>query len=715
MAALLAAVILTVLVLVIMPQRAYAADGEEPTWSGATPELQSVSAVSGQSVTVTWGKVALSSGYQVYRKTTGGWVKIAVVAGASTTSYCDATVASGETYKYTICAWKTTEANKSGYDAKGLTITYSNAGTEWAGGVPQLKSIASEETGVRLTWSKVNYASGYQIWRRAYDGASATYSPWIMAGFVSLASSLAYTDTNVSNAGMYQYTVCSYKTYAANRGQRDANGIKIRYLATPDLVSLENRPNGPVIEWGLVEGATGYTVYRKTAGRSWQELATIGSYTKLRYVDMAVEQGATVAYAVAATNYNTTIPNSGQGGHSAAGLSIVVNKGVAPATYTIQTTSVPCDPSFALRPSYNEKTRHYYLLRSYFERFEEEGGGVLVLSAGAYTITNALFIPSNTTVRLSNDVAIEKSNDTGSFSVEGSHSIFHLCAPSVAKASDAFAKGEFSDGYTEYNGVHDVNIIGFGTATIDLKGLTGQIPIIMAHTANVTISGITFQNVVSSHFIELDASYNTLIENCIFRNATSSGSSYPEAINLDTPDLNTGGFNSKWTSFDGTANQELTIEGCTFDSVPRAIGTHRYTYGKQHTDVKVINNVMRDIGSYAIVAMNWKDVTIQGNTIEHLMRGGSVAAILGQGTVNITLEDNVFNDMDRVARFCSWQSSGYGVINPSISATNKLSFTDGGNVYTNIGLAQINIYTGWDSAANGPSWSNLEGIPIVVN
>ncbi len=84
----------------------------------ATPALKSVaSGTSG--IKFTWGKVAGAEGYYVYRKTTGGWQRIATVEG--NTYYLDKTAKKGTTYTYTVKAFN--DSAYSYYNTKGLTIT----------------------------------------------------------------------------------------------------------------------------------------------------------------------------------------------------------------------------------------------------------------------------------------------------------------------------------------------------------------------------------------------------------------------------------------------------------------------------------------------------------------------------------------------------------------------------------------------------------------
>ncbi len=82
-----------------------------------TPTLKSAtSAKSG--ITLKWSKVTGASGYIVYRKTTGGWSKIATVKGNSKISYLDKSAKKGVTYKYTVKAYYS--SSTSYYNTKGI-------------------------------------------------------------------------------------------------------------------------------------------------------------------------------------------------------------------------------------------------------------------------------------------------------------------------------------------------------------------------------------------------------------------------------------------------------------------------------------------------------------------------------------------------------------------------------------------------------------------
>lgn len=91
----------------------------------ATPKLGKVSS-SSKGLTVTWGTASGSTGYIVYRKTAGSsWTKLAVVTGATKSSYVDAKATKNTKYIYTVKAYRKVGSKHvySSYDATGIAGT----------------------------------------------------------------------------------------------------------------------------------------------------------------------------------------------------------------------------------------------------------------------------------------------------------------------------------------------------------------------------------------------------------------------------------------------------------------------------------------------------------------------------------------------------------------------------------------------------------------
>ena len=303
--------------------------------------------------------------------------------------------------------------------------------------------------------------------------------------------------------------------------------------------------------------------------------------------------------------------------------------------------------------TYSKTTHCYYLIRSYMEKLEKAGGGTLILKKGTYTLSNTIFVPSNVTIVFNNKVKIKKSMDSGTTLFPASYSFFQLCAPSNAEKSGA---------YKNYDGVHDVAFIGKGKVTFDQASKQDVISIMMCHNSNITVRGINFINMHAGHFLEIDASKNVLIEDCSFSGHTDSKNNNKEAINLDTPDKATGGFHADWSSYDKTANDTVTIRNCTFKSLERAIGTHKYSQDKLHKNVTIKNCDIRDCDKDAIRVMNWKDFTIKNNTIDTVNDGTDKVyrAILVSGGYGMDISYNTLKNVARPIQIMAWRNSDAG-------------------------------------------------------
>lgn len=298
------------------------------------------------------------------------------------------------------------------------------------------------------------------------------------------------------------------------------------------------------------------------------------------------------------------------------------NVTVKPAKYTISTAS----KSFRgwYKSKHSSSNRDYYVIRSYLERLEKTKGGTLTLKPGTYKVSGILFIPSNVTVTLSDGVTIKK------YKASGTNSLFHFIGSSRSHSK-----------ITRYNGTHDSKLVGKGNATIDLRYVKEGLAIAMGHNKNITVSGITFKNMYSGHFIELDANYNAVIKNCKFLNCRESAS-YKEAVNLDIPDKNTAGFGVRWSSQDRTVNKKVTIKNCEFRNLDRAIGTHAYTSEKFFTGVNIHDNYFGATIADPIRICNWSKPKIQNNTF--MYKGGMAdRAIYCTGVISPVISGNVFN------------------------------------------------------------------------
>ncbi|MEH6939797.1 InlB B-repeat-containing protein [Bacillus sp. JJ664] len=153
-------------------------------------------------VKVTWGKVSEASGYEIYRSTskTGTFSKITTLSGNSN-SYINGSLTTGRTYYYKIKVYR----NNNG------TKVYSSYSTI-VGAAPVLaaptniKATRASSSSIKLTWSKVSEASGYEI----YSGTSnaGTYTK---LSTTSTNTTVSYTNYKVTKNAVYYYKMKSYR------------------------------------------------------------------------------------------------------------------------------------------------------------------------------------------------------------------------------------------------------------------------------------------------------------------------------------------------------------------------------------------------------------------------------------------------------------------------------------------------------------------------
>ena len=391
--------------------------------------------------------------------------------------------------------------------------------------------------------------------------------------------------------------------------------------------------------------------------------------------------------------------------------------------FVVHPDSQPYLNRYTTRGDYNKYTACYFLLRSYLERLDTVGGGMLVLKKGEYPIIATLCVPSNTTLLFEDGAVVKKIDNTSTKALAATTSLFQCV--SYTHTSYPF-KG--------YGGEHDIRFIGEGMSGIDLAGIKCT-AIMMCHNKNVKISGLYFKNVNGLHFIEMDASRDVDISYNWFTGYTATSSGHKEAINIDTPDRNTGGFVQGWTSYDRTPNKNVYITDNVFKDLEVGVGTHRYSQAEKksseaenagtsdgstvkdektagtegasdgqavkdetpvvteepapqmyHTGISVLQNSFFNITTYGVRLMNWKNAVIRDNSFEEtagFIAGATVydeegnatlPKLIGvyiNGAVNPIVTGNYFSGFETVISACPWKNSKIKS-NPSI---------DGGSAY----------------------------------
>lgn len=176
---------------------------------------------------------------------------------------------------------------------------------------------------------------------------------------------------------------------------------------------------------------------------------------------------------------------------------------------------------------------------------------------------------------------------------------------------------------TLYAGRGNITVTG-GTVDGNAAAFTTTVTaFIIAHADTVTFDGVTFQNVVDWHGLEINSSRNVVVRNCTTQGLriVTAGRYISEAFQIDLakdltviPGIGAG-------ALDNTPCDNVLFDGCTvrasslYGSFGALTGSHSFTDGFKHTNIKVVNCHGEDLHDYLVNAYNWDDVTVSNNEV----------------------------------------------------------------------------------------------------
>lgn len=196
-----------------------------------------------------------------------------------------------------------------------------------------------------------------------------------------------------------------------------------------------------------------------------------------------------------------------------------------------------------------------------------------------------------------------------------SNTVFDL-GGSVIKRGEGCASmvrfGEAKAVVYGYDGYKNITVKN-GIFDSDDKGTSSLFR--FAHASNIEIDGVIFRNTTDvMHLLTFAASENVRVKNCQFRDMKITGkldSFNCEALQIDV--LKDGYFS--YPAQDGTPTKNVTVTGCTFENIPRGIGTHTAIAGHYFDGITIKGNTFKNIQSYAVRALNYTNSDISDNTI----------------------------------------------------------------------------------------------------
>lgn len=236
----------------------------------------------------------------------------------------------------------------------------------------------------------------------------------------------------------------------------------------------------------------------------------------------------------------------------------------------------------------------------------DEAPVTVTVPAGEYILSDNLHIYSNTILDLTAGVTLKN---------KGSHNMLMAGTNGSYAGYSSYNQSEACKGY---NGFKNITIKG-GTWISTSDNVATIIRI--AHATNVTIEGITLTGGGCAHQMEVAAIDGFYVRNCTFKDFGVSKVDDPdkqEALQLDIP-CSSDVF--KETYEDGTVMKNVEITGCTFENVPRGVGTHTMLNGAYHENIKINGNTFKNIAEEAIVGLTYYNCEIKNNTIENCGAG----------------------------------------------------------------------------------------------
>ena len=150
---------------------------------------------------------------------------------------------------------------------------------------PSGLSVSNTIASLTLKWNAVTDATGYEIYRAGTDGK---YSK------ITTVTSTSYVDTNVKNNTQYSYKIKAYNAAGASAFSTAAS-LKKTQISVSNLNADANGSKVQLSWTGVVTGAEGYVIYRRTEGGSYAEIGRTSGNT---YSD-TISAGIKYYYAVA--------------------------------------------------------------------------------------------------------------------------------------------------------------------------------------------------------------------------------------------------------------------------------------------------------------------------------------------------------------------------------------------------------------------------------
>ena len=156
---------------------------------------------------------------------------------------------------------------------------------------PEILSCYSKaQTSVKVTWSLVDDAEGYELYRTTTPEDT---SSWTLVKTITNGTSDRYTNQGLTKGVTYYYRVRAYATNASGHWlYSDYSDVGYMPAAVVMGNVYSNDTNRVRLNWDAIDGAHGYQIWRTTGDGEWTIVKTLGDKGN----ELTDNQGGTTAY-----------------------------------------------------------------------------------------------------------------------------------------------------------------------------------------------------------------------------------------------------------------------------------------------------------------------------------------------------------------------------------------------------------------------------------
>ena len=164
--------------------------------------------------------------------------------------------------------------------------------------------------------------------------------------------------------------------------------------------------------------------------------------------------------------------------------------------------------------------------------------------------------------------------------------------------------------------------------TIDGNNAYSNTMVKVVHAKNFVMKNLTLQNNKNAHIMEVAGVDGfTAVGGGLYNQVLESNTGSYEAIQFDV--LKSG--NMQGCRSEDLSIKNALIENCTFENVPRGVGSHTAVHNNPHNTIVIRNNTFKDIGSVAVQTLGWANCSIVNNTIDNAPRSIAVYSLVAEG------------------------------------------------------------------------------------